>query len=382
MYTLQPNLKLGRDVWDRINMPAEEFAGRIERLTAAMQRRKLDALLLYGNLVNDYGDPAYVSNYLLRMSRGGVVVLTSTGEATLIFEGIPRGIHMAEAISPVTDIRAGRNMAVESVKVLQEKKLLPGKIGLVGVRHLMPHDQARQLYADLGADNVVHVDDLVRKQRMVKSSREQDQIRRASRIIANAFDVLLGQPVAVMTAKAVEARLIREARMDGAEDIRVAVAMPGAGSWSLAPAESVPLADGATVIVLMAVENERYWSETLRTLVVRGNRLEVAPVTELESLWQRFGKALTPGRRTGEIHREMVAAMEDQGLKWVAEYGLGEGIGLGPFEDPALAAGGRVALKEGMCLTIRLIVEHAALGALALGDTVLIGKDGADPLRG
>ena len=115
MYTLQPNLKLGRDVWDRVNMPAEEFAGRIERLTAAMRRRSLDALLLYGNLVNDCGNPAYVSNFLLRMSRGGVVILTRGGEATLIFEGIPRGIHMAEQVCPVSDIRAGRNMAAESL---------------------------------------------------------------------------------------------------------------------------------------------------------------------------------------------------------------------------------------------------------------------------
>ncbi|OGA13879.1 MAG: hypothetical protein A3H32_13330 [Betaproteobacteria bacterium RIFCSPLOWO2_02_FULL_63_19] len=380
MYTLQPNLKLGRDVWDHVNMPAEEFAGRIERLTAAMRRRKLDALLLYGNLVNDYGNPAYVSNYLLRMSRGAVVILTHSAEATLIFEGIPRGIHMAEQVCAVGDIRAGRNMAAESVKVLQEKKLLPGKIGLVGVRHLMPHDQARQFYADLGADNVVHADDLVRKQRSVKSRREQDQIRRASRIVANAFKVLLEQPVAVMTPKAIEARLIREARMDGAEDIRVAVGIPGMGNWSLAPAEPIALTDGAAVIVLMAVENERYWSETLRTLVVRGNHLEVAPIADLEPLWQQFGKALRPGRKTGEIHQEMVAAMA--GLKWVAEYGLGEGVGLGPYEEPTLAAGGAVALKEGMCLSIRLIVEDATLGAVAVGDTVLIGKGGAEPLRG
>ena len=380
MYTLQPNLKLGRDVWDRVNMPAEEFAGRIERLTAAMRRRKLDALLLYGNLVNDYGNPAYVSNYLLRMSRGAAVILTQSAEATLIFEGIPRGIHMAEQVCAVGDIRAGRNMAAESVKVLQEKKLLPGKIGLVGVRHLMPHDQARQFYADLGADNVVHADDLVRKQRSVKSRREQDQIRRASRIVANAFKVLLEQPVAVMTPKAIEARLIREARMDGAEDIRVAVGIPGMGNWSLAPAEPIALTDGAAVIVLMAVENERYWSETLRTLVVQGDHLEVAPIADLEPLWQQFGKALRPGRKTGEIHQEMVAAMA--GLKWVAEYGLGEGVGLGPYEEPTLAAGGAVALKEGMCLSIRLIVEDATLGAVAVGDTVLIGKGGAEPLRG
>ena len=380
MYTLQPNLKLGRDVWDRVNMPAEEFAGRIERLTAAMRRRKLDALLLYGNLVNDYGNPAYVSNYLLRMSRGAAVILTQSAEATLIFEGIPRGIHMAEQVCAVRDIRAGRNIAAESVKVLQEKKLLPGKIGLVGVRHLMPHDQARQFYADLGADNVVHADDLVRKQRSVKSRREQDQIRRASRIVANAFKVLLEQPVAVMTPKAIEARLIREARMDGAEDIRVAVGIPGMGNWSLAPAEPIALTDGAAVIVLMAVENERYWSETLRTLVVQGDHLEVAPIADLEPLWQQFGKALRPGRKTGEIHQEMVAAMA--GLKWVAEYGLGEGVGLGPYEEPTLAAGGAVALKEGMCLSIRLIVEDATLGAVAVGDTVLIGKGGAEPLRG
>jgi len=48
METLQPTLKRGRDVWDRINMTEMEFHMRVEKIREKMQKESIDCILLYG----------------------------------------------------------------------------------------------------------------------------------------------------------------------------------------------------------------------------------------------------------------------------------------------------------------------------------------------
>ena len=74
METMQPTLKNGRYVWDRINMPEAEFQERARKLTKAMKEEKIDVLLLYGNTFNEYGNPCYVTNFVMRLQRGVLVV--------------------------------------------------------------------------------------------------------------------------------------------------------------------------------------------------------------------------------------------------------------------------------------------------------------------
>jgi hypothetical protein len=70
METMQPALKNGRNVYDMINMPKEEFNGRIERVRAAMAERGIDLLLVYTTGLTDYGDVAYLTNFVIRLPRG------------------------------------------------------------------------------------------------------------------------------------------------------------------------------------------------------------------------------------------------------------------------------------------------------------------------
>src|SRR5262245_61196576 len=145
MQTLQPTLRLGRDLWDRQAMPIEEFRGRADRLRAAMAERGLDALLLYGNDLNGCGHPTYLANYIVKLPFAALVVLPRAGDAALMFQGATRGRSAAQATTWIEDVRPCWNMAETCVAVLNERGLTTARIGLAAMPRLVPHDDWRTL---------------------------------------------------------------------------------------------------------------------------------------------------------------------------------------------------------------------------------------------
>ena len=123
MQTLQPTLRLGRDVWDRNAMPIDEYLDRARRLRAAMGGRRLDALLLYGSGLNGCGHPTYLSNYIVKLPFSALVVLPREGDPALIFEGATRGRSAAQATTWIEDVRPCWNIAATCLAVLAERSL-------------------------------------------------------------------------------------------------------------------------------------------------------------------------------------------------------------------------------------------------------------------
>ncbi len=106
METMQPALKNGRNVWDRVNMPESEFEARVERIRAEMKRSAIDLLLLYGKGLNEYADPCYVSNFVIRLPRGTIAVVPLEGPVVLFFEGASRGLPSLLATTCVKELKA------------------------------------------------------------------------------------------------------------------------------------------------------------------------------------------------------------------------------------------------------------------------------------
>jgi hypothetical protein len=67
---------------------------------------------------------------------------------------------------------------------------------------------------------------------------------------------------------------MREARMRGAEDIRLMVTRPSESDWAFRPAGDVAFHEDDTVSLHLGASWERYWSEAIRTYVVRAGRLD------------------------------------------------------------------------------------------------------------
>lgn len=380
METMQPTLKNGRYAWDHVNMPGTEFKERARKITKAMKEENLDLLLLYGNTFNEYGNPCYLTNFVMRLQRGVLTAITRKGDVTLIFDGAPRGLPTVRKMTWAKDHRACSDVAQECVIYLKEKKLIPCRVGFAGIRPSMPNHQFRFLSEALAGCTIVDAEPLVSRLRTVKSQKECDQIRRASRILTHAFGYLDQTPFHTMSERVVEAMLCRETRLEGAEDFRMMIGRPMEGTWAFRPAEEASIPSGETVIVYLAIAFERYWAEAARTFVVKGSSPEELKSDSLSSFYERLVKHITPGKNASRFYREAMAEMKKEGLEYIPDYGLGQGIGLGIGERPLFSETDDTPLKEGMCFSLRLLVKDKALGAFMIGNTLRLAKKGAEVL--
>jgi Xaa-Pro aminopeptidase len=137
---------------------------------------------------------------------------------------------------------------------------------------------------------------------------------------------------------------------------------------------------GDAVIVYLAIEFERYWAEGTRTYRAEGASLVDSTAEDVRSLYGRIAKGLTPGKTASEFHRNALGKIKRSRLSFVADYGLGGGIGLCGQEPPLFSADDDTVLKEGMTLSLRLCVTTPETGLAMLGNTVHLSGNGPEIL--
>jgi Xaa-Pro aminopeptidase len=379
METMQPVLKNGRNVWDQINMPTTEFHERIRRIKKGMKKEGIDILLLYGNGFNEYGNPCYLSNFIIRMAaRGALVVVPKRDEITLIFEGPSRGVQFSKSTTWVEEVRACGDVSKECIKYLKEKNFIPSTVGFVGLRHFMPNYQLQFLVGSLDQCKIVDADHLLKDMRMLKSQRECDEIRRSSNILTHVFDFISNTPFPNMNERMLEAMVYREARLEGGEDIRMLIAKPMEIKWALRPPEDIQISPGNSLIIYLAVEFERYWSEEIRTFLAKGFSLADVKSESVRLLYQRITDGMRPGAKLSQLYKETIREIQKSNVDYIPDYGLGQGIGLSLQESPVITKEDPSLLKEGMCLTLRLAIQDKEMGAIMIGNTIYVSKDGPE----
>jgi Xaa-Pro aminopeptidase len=380
METMQPNLKSGRNTWDRINMPVEEFHTRVKKIRQRMKERGIDVLLLYGNALNEYGNYCYLSNYVIRLPQGALVSVPQAGKLSVIFEGALRGVPSIKKTTWIDDIRATGDVSKECVKYLQERNLIPSAIGFAGLKRLMPHHQLQFLFDSLPKCKIVDADPLINELRMVKSPLEILQIRRASRVVVRTFDFITSTSFVDLREETLEAAARREARLEGAEDFRMMIAKPLEERWAFKPPTENPLRSEEKVIIYLAVEFERYWAEAVRTFnVIDSSFVETQPES-VKTLYEKIMEGIKSRKKVSQFYRETMAKIKKANFDTLHDYGLGQGIGLSLKEFPVTAKEDRNILDQGMCLSLRLGVCNKEMGPIMIGNTIHLSRKGPEVL--
>ena len=352
-------------------MPVEELRGRGDRLRAAMGRAGLDAMLLYGSGLNGCGHPTYFSNYIVKLPFSALVVLPREGEPALMFEGATRGRSAAQATTWIEDVRPCWNMAETCLTVLAERGLTSSTIGLAGLPRLVPHAAWSTLVARLDRATLVDAEDLVSGQRAIKSNREIAQVQRASQIVNHALEHLTTMRPGIVNEARLAACVMREARMRGAEDIRLLIARPQEPEWAFHPAEDATIDEDETLCVHLSASWERYWSEAIRTCVVRADGVDLVWDHELDGRFRRLVADAKPGVTVADWVSAARAAMSPSEILALEPYGLGHGIGVTPEESPVLAADSRATIESGMCLVVRAALTSDR-GLVLHGNTIVV----------
>lgn len=375
METRQPTLRIGRNVWDQINMPEIEFQHRVQKVKREMEKAGIHVLLIYNKAFNECANTCYISNYVIRLPRGTLVLLPKRDKVALFFEGSSRGLPFARTTTWVKNIRACGDVSQECAKYLQEKTLIPSTIGMVGLKQFMPYYQFKFLTEALSQCTIVDADHIIQDMKTVKSTRECDQIRRSSRIVRHIFDFITSTPFLNMNEKVFEAKIFREGRLEGAEDIRMLIGKPQEGQWALRLPEDTVIRPEQSVIIYLAVAFERYWAEGIRTFVIKNSSFVDPELEHITALYNRITDILKPGKTFSQCYRDVLAEIRKSNLDYVPEYGLGQGIGLSLREPPAINPKESHQLKKGMCLTLRLAVKDMAMGAVMVGNTFCVSEN-------
>ncbi|MFC1869458.1 M24 family metallopeptidase [Thermodesulfobacteriota bacterium] len=380
METMQPVMKWGRYVWDKINMPETEFLQRVKAIKDEMRKERIDVLLVYGRGTNYYGNSCYISNYYNNMPNGALAVIPLKDEVALLYEGFPQGVAAAKAMTWVKEVRVGRDASEECIKYLEEKGLVPAAIGLAGLRELMPYSQWQNIQKSFKQYKVTDSGHIIRNLRMVKSQKECDQIRRGSRIVTNALNLIPNAAHPEMKEGSLQAFIERSAYLDGAEDCRILFARPMEEKWTFRPTEDTPLSGGDSIIVYLAVEFERYWAEGIRTYVAKPHHLVEPDFEDAKTAYQQMLSEVKPGIKSAELYRGITNLLKKNKVTYLPEPVLGQGIGLSLHEFPVINEDDTTKLKEWMCFNLRLATSDREVGAIMIGHTLCLSKDGAEVL--
>ncbi len=380
METIQPILKRGRDVWDRINMPEAEFRERAQRIQEKIRKENLDVMLVYGAGLNEYGNSCYLSNFVTKMPQGALVILPKEGEVTFIFQGGSRELKTVQTTTWIEDTRPAMDLPQACVKFLKEKGLVPSRVGIAGIREWMPVREYQVLMDGIAPCEVIDMDHVLREMRMVKSPKECDQMRRASRIVARGFDFISGAAFPDTNERMIEAMIDREMRLEGVEDVRILIGKPREKQWALRPADDLPVSEGDSVIIYLALSFERYWAEGIRTFSFKDSFFEKPDLGTFAGIFEKGLSGMGPGRTVSQFYKGLLGDADKSGLEPILDYGLGHGIGLGPNEFPVIDDKSPIEMKEGMCFVLRLAAKSKKFGAVMTGDTFLLTQNGPEKL--
>ncbi len=371
---MRPANKRGRTNWDPINMPESEFQEHIQKLQSILRKSSLDVVFLYGG--NEFGgNTAYITN-----NASGLTAVPASGDVLIFHVGGSRELPAIKYTTWVKEVRFTNNMVNDAVAYLTEKNLFPSPVGLAGLKQNMAIPQYQSFVEALKPCRIVDFTPEMANLRFVKSVRETDQMRRSSRIIKRAFDHLGETLPKKMDEKQLEAVIERFARNDGAEDVRLLFGKVRGGEWGLRPAEETPIFSGENISIYLAIQFERYWSESIRTFKIESNGLAQLPAGDAQALYHRLLQGLKPGKTISQFYKETVAEIKKSKIEYNLDYGLGQGIGLDLQEFPNISSEEATLLQEGMCLAFHIALKDKASGELMLGDTVCLSKDGPMPL--
>lgn len=378
METMQPTLKSGRNTWDRVNMPAEEFHERVRKIRRRMIEGGIDVLLLYGNGFNEYGNYCYVSNFIIRLPQGALVAVPREGDLSLMFEGALRGVPSVKRMTWINDVRASGDVSKDCLNYLKEKNFVPSVIGFAGLERLMPNHQLQFLFDSLLDCKIVNSDNLLKELRMVKSPLEVFQIHRASRILARIFDFITHTPFPALNERVLEASVRLEARFEGGEDFRMMIAKLSEERGVFRPPEDRPIRSEDKMLIYLAVEFERYWAEAIRTLTFKDSSFAEAQPEQIKTLYEKVLDGMKTGKRMSQFYSETMTELEKARLDYLPDCGLGQGIGLSLKESPMIVGDDETTLKEGMCFSLRLGARGKEMGVAMMGDTLYLSRKGPE----
>ncbi|MDR7543681.1 MAG: Xaa-Pro peptidase family protein [Armatimonadota bacterium] len=236
-----------------------------------------------------------------------------------------------------------------------------------------------QLAAALPEVDLVPASGLFRAVRAVKEPGEIQVLRTAAAIVEEAMAAVWATAQPGVSEAALAHRAIEVMTAAGA---RPTLWYVGAGSAS-ALVDRLPtdrrLRLNDLLMVDFGCEYHGYYADLARTAVLgRPDRRLAAYYAAIQAGEAAGIGAIRPGRTGAEVFEAAVRAVRATGIPHFDRRHCGHGIGLEPYDAPAIAAETAEPLQAGMVVNIETPYYELGWGGLQLEDTVLVAEHGVE----
>jgi Xaa-Pro aminopeptidase len=344
-------------------------AGRLAAVSAGLEDRKIDALLVTGLPNIRYLSGFTGDNAILLAARGRSILFTDprfeiqaaqeTSCPVKIAKG-PLVVDVAAAIKRLGLKRIGFEPARITVQVL---KGLSGRLPMRAAMH--------------------ETDGWIEQLRMVKSEEEIARIRRSVIVNSQAFEQAARRVRVGMSEADLAAELEYRMRRLGAEKPSFETIVAGGARSALPHAQptSAKLAGGQLIVVDMGATVDGYCSDMTRMLFLGepGPKVKRTYRAVLEA--QLAGvDAVRDGASTSKVDGAARRVLRGYGLDRAFVHSTGHGLGLEIHEPPRIGRKDKSRLQEGMAVTIEPGVYLEGFGGIRIEDTVVVTRSGCEVL--
>ncbi len=363
-------------------MIAAPRTARVAAIREGMEAQGYDALVIAGRgVISQYGYLEYVSGYC-PVVRAAYAVLGHDGDVAFVASTAADAWY-ARRVGGLDDVRvAGQgdilseydDLASGVVAALAERGATSGRVGVVGLRHIVPVAEWDLLRARLPDADLVDATSVVAEVKAVKTEEELDEIRRTAAIADAGFEAGLAQLRPGATGWEVCGAIEHAARAAGARgEILVFLS---ADPYFLVRPDARPFAVGDLVTAYVELTGPTgYWLEHASLVALGGlddARARLADAT-LEAA-AAAERELRAGNIAGEVAQALDEVVEQHDLRSGIWHGHGVGI---DHDSPVITAADTTPLVERMVVAIHPNFSSAdeSIGG-SVADTYIV-RDGA-----
>ncbi|HEX8985346.1 MAG TPA: Xaa-Pro peptidase family protein [Bryobacteraceae bacterium] len=350
-------------------MAYSEFASNRHRATAALEDRKLDAMI-----VSAAPNVRYLTGFT---GSNGWVLLWASG-AVLLTD--PRyEIQASEQTDCAVRVVRGPFYA-DVMKAAAKKKLR--RIGFESAR--LTFNAYEQLKAQLPLGAALEpVAGLVDRLRMVKSPREIELIRSSVALNSEAYAKAMRSVRPGMTESQLAASIDHQMRLLGAEAAAFETIVASGARSALPHAHPTgsPIRRNQLLLIDMGASREGYASDMTRMAFLGRPPRRVRELYRavLESQLAAV-EAVRAGVPCGNVDRAARRVLRAAGLEKAFVHSTGHGLGLEIHEAPRLGRREETPLSAGMVVTVEPGAYLEGLGGVRIEDTVLVTASGCEIL--
>ena len=350
-------------------MESTEFTARRRLLTGQLGEHNLDAFIV---------SAAPNIRYLSGFTGGAGLLLISGGAPVLLTD--PRYEIQASQQSDCR-VRVVRGPLIRALASIIRRRRLK-KIGFEASRICFAVFESLRDALPLGAE-LEPTGGVVEQQRLVKSPREIELIRRSVEICSKAFSRAARRIRPGMREYELAAELDYQMRKCGAEKPAFQTIVASGSRSALPHAEPTAkiLDNNELLLIDMGAQRQGYTSDMTR-MVHLGRPSRKARQLHRAVLEAQLAAldAVKENATASSIDRAARRLLRAQGLDSLFAHSTGHGLGLEVHEPPRLGKGEKTRLKAGMVITVEPGVYMEEFGGVRIEDTVVVTKTGCEIL--